>query len=39
MLRNNILQTMETLKLRGMHDVYDEVLTSGRKRRSTRDPA
>jgi DNA replication protein DnaC len=35
MLRNDILQTMETLKLRGMHAVYDEVLTSGRKRRST----
>lgn len=35
MLRNNILQTMETLKLRGMHAVYDEVLTSGRKQRST----
>jgi DNA replication protein DnaC len=35
MLRNDILQTMETLKLRGMHAVYDEVLTSGRKRRAT----
>jgi DNA replication protein DnaC len=35
MLRNDILQTMEALKLRGMYAVYDEVLTSGRKRRST----
>ena len=35
MLRNDILQTMEALKLRGMFAVYDEVLTSGRKRRST----
>jgi DNA replication protein DnaC len=35
MLRNDILQTMEALKLRGMYEVYDEVLTSGRKRRST----
>jgi len=35
MLRNDILQTMEGLKLRGMHAVYDEVLNSGRKRRST----
>ena len=35
MLRNDILQTLEALKLRGMHAVYDEVLTSGRKQRST----
>jgi DNA replication protein DnaC len=35
MLRNDILQTLEALKLRGMYAVYDEVLTSGRKRRST----
>ena len=35
MLRNDILQSMEALKLRGMYAVYDEVLTSGRKRRST----
>jgi len=35
MLRNNILQNLEALKLRGMHAVYDEVVTSGRKRRST----
>jgi DNA replication protein DnaC len=34
MLRNEILQLMETLKLRGMHTVFDEVLTDGRKRRS-----
>lgn len=35
MLRNNILQRMEALKLRGMYAVYDEVLNNGRKRRST----
>ena len=35
MLRNDILQTMETLKLRGMQAVYDEVLSNGRKRRAT----
>jgi len=35
MLRNDILQRMEALKLRGMHAVYDEVLTTGRKRRAT----
>ncbi len=35
MLRNDVLGIMETLKLRGMCAVYDEVLTSGRKRRST----
>lgn len=35
MLRNDILQSMETLKLRGMHAVYDEVLSGGRKRRKT----
>jgi DNA replication protein DnaC len=34
MLRNEILQMMDTLKLRGMHAVFDEVLTDGRKRRS-----
>ena len=34
MLRNEILQLMDTLKLRGMHAVFDEVLTDGRKRRS-----
>lgn len=32
---NGILQTLEALKLRGMHAVYDEVLTSGSKQRST----
>ena len=35
MLRNEILQLMETLKLRGMLEVYDEVLSNGRKRRLT----
>ena len=35
MLRNDILQTMDVLKLRGMHAVYDEVLSSGRKQRAT----
>jgi DNA replication protein DnaC len=35
MLRNDILQSLEDLKLRGMHAVYDEVVTSGRKRRAT----
>jgi DNA replication protein DnaC len=34
MLRNDILQLMETLKLRGMGSIYDEVLSDGRKRRS-----
>jgi DNA replication protein DnaC len=34
MLRNEILQMMETLKLRGMHAIFDEVLNDGRKRRS-----
>jgi DNA replication protein DnaC len=35
MLRNEILQSMENLKLRGMYSVYDEVLSNGRKSRST----
>jgi len=35
MLRNDVLEIMETLKLRGMTEVYDEVLSNGRKRRST----
>jgi len=35
MLRNDVLEIMETLKLRGMTAVYDEVLSNGRKRRST----
>jgi len=35
MLRNDILELMEKLKLRGMQSVYDEVLSDGRKRRST----
>jgi len=34
-LRNDILQTMEALKLRGMYAGYDEVLSNGRKRRAT----
>jgi DNA replication protein DnaC len=36
-LRHEVLQLMETLKLRGMHSVYDEVLSNGRKKRSTPD--
>ena len=35
MLRNDILELMEKLKLRGMQSVYDEVLSNGRKSRST----
>lgn len=35
MLRNDVLEIMATLKLRGMTAVYDEVLSNGRKRRST----
>jgi DNA replication protein DnaC len=35
MLRNDVLEMMDGLKLRGMLEVYDEVLTSGRKRRLT----
>ena len=35
MLRNEILELMDTLKLRGMHAVFDEVLTKGRKKRSS----
>lgn len=34
MLRNDILQLMDILKLSGMHAVLDEVLTDGRKRHS-----
>ena len=37
MLRHEVLQLMEKLKLRGMHSVYDEVLSNGRKKRSTPD--
>ena len=33
MLRNEALALMEALKLRGMQEVYDEVLASGRKQR------
>ena len=35
MLRNDILELMEKLRLRGMQAVYDEVLSNGRKRKST----
>lgn len=35
MLRNEVLELMGTLKLRGMSAVYDEVLPNGRKRRVT----
>ena len=34
MLRNDVLTLMEALKLRGMQEVYDEVLASGRKQRA-----
>lgn len=34
MLRNEVLTLMEALKLRGMQEVYDEVLASGRKQRA-----
>jgi len=34
MLRNEVLALMEALKLRGMQEVYDEVLSSGRKQRA-----
>ena len=35
MLRDDVLQMMDTLKLRGMSAVYDEVLSNGRTRRLT----
>ena len=35
MLRNDILELMRKLKLRGMQSVYDEVLSNGRKNKST----
>ena len=35
MLRNDILKLMEKLRLRGMQSVYDEVLSNGRKSKST----
>lgn len=35
MLRDDVLQMMNTLKLRGMSAVYDEVLTNGRTRQLT----
>ena len=34
MLRNDIMELMGKLKLRGMQSVYDEVLSNGRKSRS-----
>jgi len=34
MLRNEVMNLMETLKLRGMQEVYDEVLANGRKQRA-----
>lgn len=37
MLRNEVLQAMENLKLRGMHSVYDEVLSTCRKSHATPD--
>ena len=33
MLRNEVLDMMVKLKLRGMHAVFDEVLANGRKAR------
>ena len=35
MLRNEIMELMEKLKLQGMQSVYDEALSNGRKIRST----
>jgi DNA replication protein DnaC len=35
MLRNDILELMDKLRLRGMLAVYDEVLSNGRKSKST----
>ena len=34
MLRNEVLALMEALKLKGMQEVYDEVLANGRKQRA-----
>ncbi|MEW5938011.1 MAG: ATP-binding protein, partial [Candidatus Thermoplasmatota archaeon] len=34
MLRSDVLALMEALKLRGMQEVYDEVLATGRKQRA-----
>jgi len=34
MLRNEVMNLMETLKLRGMQEVYDEVLATGRNQRA-----
>ena len=33
MLRNDILEMLEKLKLKGMQDVFDEVMANGRKAR------
>ncbi len=35
MLRNDIMDHMEKLKLRGMQSIYDEVVSNGRKTHST----
>jgi len=35
MLRNEIMELMEKLKLQGMQSIYDEALSNGRKSRST----
>jgi len=35
MLRNDIMDQMEKLKLRGMQSIYDEVVSNGRKTHST----
>lgn len=34
MMRNEVLSMMDGLKLRGMHSVYDEVISTGRKQRA-----
>lgn len=34
MMRNEVLSMMAGLKLRGMHSVYDEVISTGRKQRA-----
>ncbi len=34
MLRNEVMNLIEALKLRGMQEVYDEVLATGRKQRA-----
>jgi hypothetical protein len=34
MLRNEVIALMENLKLKGMQEVYDEVVSSGRRQRA-----